>query len=846
MEENNRERLSRRVRYNNGQSVEPGGSLSRGNVQNQRPINNTSVRRSAPSRSQREASGEKRISNVSQSQNRTPNYNNSPRDMNNRVFYNNQQSNGSNPQMNNSGNGRVMPGQPMQPRLSNRRPQGPKKRSIWPRLFKYGLYLASIGIITVFLLCVYWISQAPAFDSSILDNNNRTIVYDKYDNEVAKLGNQIGENVEMSEVPQQMQDAILATEDNRFFEHGAVDYRRLVGAVFSNITSGFGSQGGSTISQQLIKRTFLDDNKSIKRKVQEAYLAYKLEQNYDKTTIFNMYINRIYYSDGVYGLKTAANYYYNKELSQLTLPQMAFLAGMPQQPNGYNPYDHPENAKKRRDTVLYLMQYHGKITEAEATEAQKTDILAGIVPRNESNRFILSSEFDSNYTAYMSQVEYELRTSKEYKDFDGDVLNLGLKVYTNLDKDIQNSISGSMNSNLVGIKQASEVAMVVLDNSNSGVAAIYGGKNFKFGGYNIATQSKLQPGSAIKPILAYGPAIEYLGWSTNQMIEDKAIPGTQIQNWDRQFHGNVTMNYALMMSFNIPAIKTYQQVGFSNVQKYAANVGMEVKDDSITSPIGGSSDGYSPLQMAGAYVPFANGGYYATPKVIKRVYDNDGNELTSFNKADRKQVIKDSTAYIMTSMLRNVVNGTAQAAAIGGIDMGVKTGTTTFSVADANKYGFDIDDAAKDSWIVGYTSNYTMAVWQGFSNIDGPTKYLSEQDTVKTESLFRVNMQNIARISPPRSFNIPSNVGSYNGGIKVLTDSERQELERQAQEAANRQREQEESSSDNTNTTNSDSNANSSTSNSNTGTSSSTTGTSRTDTTTTSNSGTTNSSRNNG
>lgn len=801
MTENNNDKMSRRSRYTNGKSIEPGGYASRNVDKNQDRDNyadDNKIRRSAPSR----VSAKRGQSDV----NRNYSRNNINSQRNKSTTNRDRESSSSVEQQLNS----------LKTRISNRKPKGKGSGNMWRKIFKYGLYLTSIAIITIFLLCVVWIYQAPAFNSDILDNNNRTVVYDVNNQEVAKLGNQIGENVEMSEVPQQMQDAILATEDNRFFEHGAVDYRRLVGAVFSNLTSGFGSQGGSTISQQLIKRTFLDDNKSVKRKVQEAYLAYKLEQNYDKDTIFNMYINRIYYSDGVYGLKTAANYYYGKELNQLTLPQMAFLAGMPQQPNGYNPYDHPENAKKRRDTVLYLMQYHGKITEAEATEAQATDIMTGIVSRTANERYVLSSEFDQAYTAYMSQVEQELRNSPEFKDYEGDVLNLGLKVYTNLDTTIQKNMSNSMSSNLAGIKQASEVAMVALNNDNSGIAALYGGRNFKYGGFNIATQSKLQPGSSIKPILAYGPAVEYLGWSTNHMINDSQIPGTQIQNWDRRFHGNVTMNYALTMSFNIPAIKTYQEVGFSNVKKYANNVGMEVTDNSITTPIGGSADGYSPLQMAGAYVPFSNGGYYSTPKAIKKVYDREDTELKSFSRDDRKQVIKDSTAYIMTSMLRNVVNGTAQQAAISGADMGVKTGTTTYSEEDANKYGFDIDNSAKDSWVIGYTSNYTLAVWQGFSTIDGPTKYLSQQDTIKTQTLYKINMQSIVNTYRPKGFTVPKDVGNYDGGIKVLTDSERRELERQQQEAARRQSEEESNSQDSDNrTSNNSDNSNTNSSNTN-------------------------------
>ena len=758
MAENNNNRLSRKDRHSQERkSVMPGGYISRGNNnstnsgQSRRPLTNEEImRRGGPSSSR--PVPPKRPQGTNQRQTLPPSQ---PR----------------NSQQSARGNGPIGPNRISKPNFKK------NNKVLWMKILRYGLYAASVAIISLFLLCVFWIYQAPAFDSKILDNNSRTIVYDANNNEVAKLGNQIGENLETADIPEKMQDAILATEDNRFFEHGAVDFRRLIGAVVSNLTSGFGSQGASTISQQLIKRTFLDDNKSVKRKVQEAYLAYKLEQNYDKESIFTMYVNRIYYSDGVYGLKTAAKYYYGKELNQLTLPQMALLAGMPQHPNTYNPYDNPEAAKARRDTVLYLMQYHGKISEADSQAAQKTDVLSGIIQRDESERVLLSSEFDSKYTSYMNQIVNELKNSKEYKDYEGDVLNLGLKIYTNFDSKIQDTLTESVNANYAGIKQASNVAMVVLNNENSGISALYGGKKQIFHGFNIATQAKLQPGSSIKPVLAYGPAIEYLNWGSDHIVNDSKLQGSQIQNWDRRFHGNTTINNALVWSYNIPAIKTYQEVGFNRVKQYAANVGMEITDDSITTPIGGSGDGFSPLQMAGAYVPFSNGGYYATPKAIKKVYDSEGSEVKSFSKDDRKRVIKESTAYIMTSMLRNGVNGLASFARISGADMAVKTGTTTFGEGEAQKYNFDIDNYSKDSWTIGYTSNYTMAVWQGFDAIDGPTKYMTQEDTQKTQALYRINMQNIVRIHPPKGFKVPENVGSINGGVKVISDSERREIE---------------------------------------------------------------------
>ena len=815
MAENNNNRLSRKDRLSQERkSVMPGGYISRRNNnptnsgQQPRPLTNEEIMRRGGVNSSRQPQPQRE-----QGSNQRQGVPSAlPK----------------NPQQAARGNGPGGPRRPIGPnRISN--PNSKKNnKALWMKILRYGLYAASVAIISLFLLCVFWIYQAPAFDSKILDNNSRTVVYDANNNEVAKLGNQIGENLETADIPEKMQDAILATEDNRFFEHGAVDFRRLVGAVVSNLTSGFGSQGASTISQQLIKRTFLDDNKSVKRKVQEAYLAYKLEQNYDKESIFTMYVNRIYYSDGVYGLKTAAKYYYGKDLSQLTLPQMALLAGLPQHPNTYNPYDNPEAAKARRDTVLYLMQYHGKISEADATAAQKTDVLSGLIQRDESERVLLSSQFDSKYTSYMNQIVNELRNSKEYKDYEGDVLNLGLKIYTNLDTKIQDTLTESVNANYAGIKQSSNVAMVVLNNENSGIAALYGGKKQTFHGFNIATQAKLQPGSSIKPIFAYGPAIEYFNWGSDHTVNDTKIQGSEIQNWDRQYHGNITINNALVWSYNIPAVKTYQEVGFNRVKQYAANVGMNITDDSITTPIGGSGDGFSPLQMAGSYVPFSNGGYYATPKAIKKVYDSEGTEIKSFSTDDRKRVIKESTAYIMTSMLRNVVSGTAANARISGADMAVKTGTTTFGEGEAEKYGFDINNYSKDSWTIGYTSNYTLAVWQGFDAIDGPTKFMTQDDTQKTQALYRINMQNIVRIHPPKGFSVPGNVGSVNGGVKVISDSERRQIE----EENRRNKEEQERRNNNDNNDNSDNSRNDNNSDENNNTTRNQNGNSNSNTTT--------------
>ncbi len=293
------------------------------------------------------------------------------------------------------------------------------------------IVLALIGI----LLFAYYAWKAPAFTESKLQDPIPAKIYDKDGDLVKSLDNgQRREHVNLDEVPKTMKEAVLATEDNRFYDHGALDYKRLFGAVAKNVTGGFGAEGASTLTQQVVKRSFLTDQKSIARKAQEAYLSYRLEQEYSKDEIFEMYLNKIYYSDGVYGVKAAAKYYFDKDLKDLNLAESAYLAGLPQVPNTYNIYDHPKEAESRKNTVLYLMEYHNRITK---NRKKKLKILVedNLVQRSSEDREVSEDNSNPEYDSYINFVKSELMNNKAFKDQDlGSVLNSGIKIYTNMDK----------------------------------------------------------------------------------------------------------------------------------------------------------------------------------------------------------------------------------------------------------------------------------------------------------------------------------------------------------------------------------------------------------------------------
>ncbi|MCM3224674.1 transglycosylase domain-containing protein [Terribacillus saccharophilus] len=629
---------------------------------------------------------------------------------------------------------------------ASRRKQKKKKRPIWKKIL--------LTIVLIGVLCVvaggavfgYYAATAPKLDEEKLSDPASNIIYDMNEDEFAELGSESRRKVTYDDLPQQLIDAVTATEDSRFFEHNGIDIIRTGGALVSNFKNGFGAEGGSTIDQQVIKRSFLSPEKTVKRKMQEWWLAFQLDRQYSKEEILEMYLNKVFYGQYAYGVATAAETYFGKDdLNDLTLPETALLAGLPQRPTAYNPFENPDLAQQRMNTVLDLMVQHEKITQAEADEAKKTkveDLLTEKQPQS------------NKYGAFLDQVQKEL--SERFEDTD---LNLdGMKIYTTLDPDAQDTVENALSedSGIVWPDDKLQAGITLLDTQSGAIRAIGGNRNNELGGYNYAIQGNgRQPGSSMKPLIDYAPAFEYgVYTSTYEQINDEPLTVAENNNWqpqnyDNQFHGWMSARTALLKSYNIPAIKTLQAVGLDKAEEFGNGLGLEFNSETglqYSDAIGGGTLFHS-IDMAGAYAAFGNEGIYTEPYAITKIEFSDGSTLDM--KPESKAAMSESTAYMVTDMMRSVMTeGTGTLANVSGLDIAGKTGTT-------NKEG---QKGSPDSWMNGLTTNYTLSVWTG----DPDGAVIQDGNGVigtnVAKSLFKQIMTEVHQGKDTESFKKPSDV----------------------------------------------------------------------------------------
>ncbi|WP_077212087.1 transglycosylase domain-containing protein [Bacillus dakarensis] len=606
------------------------------------------------------------------------------------------------------------------------------------------------------------VKGAPELDSTKLVDPLSTKFYDMNGNFIYEYGKEKRTKITYDQLPKVLEQAIIATEDSRFYEHQGIDVKRTAKAIFVNITDDFGSQGGSTITQQVIKNSFLTPDKTVKRKVQEWRLAYELEQEYSKQEILMMYVNKIYLGNRSYGVAAAAKNYYGievEDLQKLTLAQAALIAGLPQSPNNYDPTK-PENleaATDRRNVVLRLMNRHGYITEQQMEEASKVSVTEGIVTNNQQRM-----PYEAFFDAAVQEVTRKLK--------DVDISTDGLKIYTTLDPKAQDYAEKMLNTNEIIVYPNANFqgAFVFLDTKTGEVRAIGSGRNeykAEFFGNNFAINMKRQSGSVFKPIFDYGPAIEHLKWSTAHLINDQKTTyssGEPISNWDNQHHGIMTIRKALQYSYNIPALLTLREVGLEKAKGFAEQLGIIFKDDKVYESYAIGSNTVSPIEMAGAYSAFGNGGVFNQPHTVQKVIFPDGKEI-SFTPEPRK-VMQDYTAYMMTDMMRTVVDtGTGTTANVPELDVAGKTGTTNFDEKTKAKYGYP-NNATNDSWFAGYTPQYTMAVWSGYAQ-NGEGNYMAGDTTKISQRMFKAMMQNFG--SDTSSFKQPESVYAVNGELYI-------------------------------------------------------------------------------
>ena len=500
------------------------------------------------------------------------------------------------------------------------------------------LKYAAIAAISLFFLLLilgglvfgYYAAKAPTLSEKDLVATTSSKIYDNQNNLIADLGAEKRINVKTNEIPTDLVNAIVAIEDHRFFNHRGIDFIRIGGAFFSNLRGG--RQGGSTLTQQLIKLTYFSTSsadQTLSRKIQEAWLATQLEQKATKQEILTYYINKVYMSNGNYGMQTAARSYYAKDLKDLSLPQVALLAGMPQAPNQYDPYTNPEAALQRRNLVLKEMLDMKSISNEQYESAVNTPVTDGLQSLTGS----------SNYPAYMDNYLKEVIQQVE-EETGYNVLTTGMDVYTNVDTAAQKRLWDIYNSDEYVNYPDNElqVASTIIDVTNGKVIAQLGSRhqssNVSFG-TNQAVETNRDWGSTMKPISDYAPAIEHEEYSsTGVTIPDTPynFPGTntQIYNWDRQYYGNISMVYALQQSRNVPAVRALEKVGLKKAQKFLSNMGINYPEmvyaNAISSNTSDSSNKYgaSSEKMAAAYATFANGGTYYKPQYVNRVVFSDG------------------------------------------------------------------------------------------------------------------------------------------------------------------------------------------------------------------------------
>ena len=595
------------------------------------------------------------------------------------------------------------------------------------RFLKYmGITFLTL-FIALFLLgggvFLYFVSKAPALSESKLVTTTSSKIYDNKNELIADLGSERRVNAQANEIPTDLVKAIVSIEDHRFFDHRGVDTIRIMGAALRNLQGQGGLQGASTLTQQLIKLTYFSTStadQTISRKAQEAWLAVQLEQKATKQEILTYYINKVYMSNGNYGMQTAAENYYGKDLKDLSLPQLALLAGMPQAPNQYDPYSHPEAALERRNLVLSEMKGQKYISAEDYEKAINTPITDGLQSLKSAN----------SYPAYMDNYLKEVIDQVE-QETGYNLLTTGMEVYTNVDKDVQKRLWDVYNTDeyVAYPDDEIQVASTIVDVTNGKVIAQLGARhqssNVSFG-INQAVETNRDWGSTMKPITDYAPALEYGVYdSTATIVHDVPYnyPGTNtpVYNWDHGYFGNITIQYALQQSRNVTAIETLSKVGLDRAKTFLNGLGIDYPSIHYANAISSNTTesnkqyGASSEKMAAAYAAFANGGIYHKPMYINKIVFSDGSEK-EFSDAGTR-AMKETTAYMMTEMMKTVLAyGTGRGAYLPWLPQAGKTGTSNYTDDEIEKYIKNTGYVAPDEMFVGYTRKYSMAVWTGYSN----------------------------------------------------------------------------------------------------------------------------------
>lgn len=584
-------------------------------------------------------------------------------------------------------------------------------------IFVSGMVLTIVsGIIFYF----YIANNAPDFNPEALYVSEPSTVYDSKGNEIAKLGAEKRVIVKYDELPEVLIDAIVSTEDSKFFAHNGVDLARFLKASAQQLM-GRDVSGASTLTMQISKNAYTSKEssgiKGIIRKFTDVYISTsKIEPKYSKEEIMEFYVNSYFLGNNSYGVEQASLTYFGKSTKDLNLAEAAMIAGLFQAPGKYNPYTNPEATEKRRKQVLYYMKRHGYINDKEYEIAKKMTVEKIIKPKNTNENGEVIS--DNKYQAFIDMVANDVEEITGNNPYTN-----SMEIYTTLDPEKQDFINSIIDgTNYEWENEYVQTGVVVTDINSGAIIAISGGRNYAPMGLNRATDLKQQIGSTAKPLYDYGPAIEYNNWSTGQPIVDEPSSysnGVKIHNWDGGYKGYMTMREALAQSRNIPALKTFKKNNKENVSTFVKSLGLSPEDGLHEAHSIGGYNGESPLSMAAAYAAFGNGGYYIKPYSFTKIIYKDTNEEFT-NPIEKTKAMSEETAYMISDML--VTTGQYAMGRynnINGVQYAAKTGTTNFDEKKKEAMGLANTNAVNDYWVIGYNTEYALALWY---NYDIPSK----------------------------------------------------------------------------------------------------------------------------
>jgi len=597
-----------------------------------------------------------------------------------------------------------------------------EKKNLGKSILNICLFGAIIIVSIVLIFALYIVLSSPDFEREELFQTEPTILYDKNGNEFARVGDEDSTIITYDELPDVLIDSLVATEDSRFFQHNGLDLFRFMKTTFKTLLGSDDAGGASTLSMQVIKNTYTQKGQketskiqSLIRKFRDIYMAvFKLESNYTKEEIIEFYLNSQWFANsknintaGIMGVERASQYYFGKSAKDINLAEASLMAGMFQNPYRYNPYRNPEGCRNRQRTVLKLLVKHGYITEEQKEAVLEIPISSMLVEQTTSSNTIESNQAFIDYV--INEVIDKLKI---------DPRQSSLKIYTTFDPEVQKVLESVENGEVYEFPDdVIQEGIAVTSTIDGSIVALSGGRGYVAQGLNRAADISRQPGSTAKPIMDYAMYIENISQSTYAMFLDEPTTysnGTKITDYDNGYKGLITMRYALKDSRNIPALLAFKEVYKLDpniIKDFVHSVGINYGSDLYESASIGGFNGVSPLELSAAYAVFGRGGYYIEPYSYTKIINTLTNDEIN-NSYSKKQVMEESTAFMINDILIDVYGGkTASGAQTGG-----KTGTTNLDSDTKKKYGLP-GGAISDAWIVSYSSSHSIAFWYGYDSL---------------------------------------------------------------------------------------------------------------------------------